>query len=267
MSISVPVPPIASLPSLPPAPTEIPPAPQASAPAPAASSFRSDLRWVGDEDGLAYDSPPASSHISNNLVAFYLSRNHTATMPLFPSTSSNSLPVPAALALCSIILPQRLQAIIAWMMKASIFPGLGCRFSVADTGATDHMFPDKLAFISYTSIPNLQVWMGNNSFLPVLGRGNAIISLNGQRILVRNALHVPGLAVPLYSLRAHLKQHGCGFLGTFEAGMLVYFPQFVLSVDTSSNCHLSSESLGQAAPLNTLHYVQPRCPPSLYPSE
>jgi hypothetical protein len=87
------------------------------------------------------------------------------------------------------------------------------------------MFPNKLAFISYNkSIPNLQVWIGNNSFLLVLGCGTTIISLNGQRVLVHNALHVPGFAVPLYSRRAHLKQHGCGFLGTFEAGMLVYFP-------------------------------------------
>jgi hypothetical protein len=87
-------------------------------------------------------------------------------MPLFPSASSNSLLVPAMLALCSIILPQHLQAIIARMMKASISPGLGCRFSVAETGATDHMFLNKLAFISYRSIPNLQVWMGNGVALP-----------------------------------------------------------------------------------------------------
>ncbi len=110
------------------------------------------------------------------------------------------------------------------MTKDSISPGLSRRFLPADTGVTDHMFPDKLAFISYKSIPNLQVRMGNNSFLLVLGRGTTIISLNGQRVLVRNALYVPGLAVPLESLCAHLKQHGCGFMGTFEAGMLVYFP-------------------------------------------
>jgi hypothetical protein len=121
------------------------------------------------------------------------------------------------------------------MMKASISPGLGCRFSVADTGATDHMFPNKLAFISYKSIPNLQVWMGKNSFPPVLGCSTAIISFYCQHIFVCNTLHMPGLAVPLYSLCAHLKQHGCGFLGTFKARMLVYFPWFVLLVDKSSN--------------------------------
>ena len=71
----------------------------------------------------------------------------------------------------------------------------------------------------------------------------------------------------LYSLRAHFKQPGCGFIGNNDAGMLVYFPSFVLLADTSSNCTFSSESLGRSAPLSTLHYVQPRCRPSLYPSE
>jgi hypothetical protein len=226
-----------------------------------------DFCWAGDDEGLAYNSPPASSRKSNNLVAFYPSSNHTAAMPLFLSASFNGLSVPATLALCSITFSKRLQAIIAWMTKDSISPGLGCRFLVVDTGVTDHMFPNKLAFISYKSIPNLQVWMGNNSFLPVLGRSTAIISLNGQRVLISNALHVPGLAIPLYSLHAHLKQHGCGVLGTFKAGMLVYFPLFVLSVNTSSDCHLFYKPLGRAAPLDTLHYVQPHCPPSLYPSE
>jgi hypothetical protein len=107
-----------------------------------------DFCLAGDKDGLAYNSPPASSCKSNNLVAFYPSSNHTATMPFLPSASSNGPPVTAALALCSIIFSKRLQAIIALMTNDSISPGLGCRFLVADTRATDHMFPDKLAFIS-----------------------------------------------------------------------------------------------------------------------
>lgn len=97
--------------------------------------------------------------------------------------------------------------------------------------------------------------MGNNSFLPVLGRGSAIISLNGQRILVRNALHVPGLVVPLYSLRAHCLQPGCGFIGAEGVGILVYFPSFVLTVDTSRDCHLGFESLGGSVPID--HRVSP----------
>jgi hypothetical protein len=109
--------------------------------------------------------------------------------------------------------------------------------------------------------------MGNNSYAPVLGRGTAIISLNGQRLLIRNVLHVPGLRVPLYSLRAHFCQFGCGFLESHETGMHVYFPGAVLTVDTSSDCHLSYKPLGKTPGLSSLHYVQPRCPPAVYPSE
>ena len=189
-------------------------------------------------------------------------------MAVGPSASSLAIPVPAVRSLDSITLPNNLQSLIARMWSNSISPGSSCHFSVAYTEATNHMFPNKLAFISYKTIFNLQVLMGNNSYLPVLiGQGTAIISLNGQRILVCHTLQVPGLAVPLYSLRAHLKQHGCGFWGTSDSGTLVYFPWFVLLVDTLLDCHLSHEPLVKAAQLNTLHYVQPRCPPSLYPLE
>ena len=109
--------------------------------------------------------------------------------------------------------------------------------------------------------------MGNNSFAPVLGHGTAIISLNGQRLLIPNVLHVAGLRVPLYSLRAHLRHSGCSFLGSYETGMHVYFPGVVLTVNTSSDCHLSYEPLGKTVALSLLHYVQPCCPPVVYPTE
>jgi hypothetical protein len=122
-------------------------------------------------------------------------------------------------------------------------------------------------FVSYKTVTNLQVRMSNNSFIPVFGSGSAIISLNSQKILVWNALHVPGLVVPLYSLRAHCTQCGCGFIGTSDVGILVYFPTFVLSVDTSKDCHLTFDSLERSAPFDILDYVQPRCSPTLYPAE
>jgi hypothetical protein len=146
-------------------------------------------------------------------------------------------------------------------------PLLHGRLAVADMGATGHMVPNKSCFISYKSVSGLSVWMGNNSYVPVLNRGTAIFALNGKRILVRNVLHIPGLAVPLYSLRTHITQHGCGFLGTNELGFLVYFPTFVLLVDMAMDCHLSFDPLGRSAPLHTLHYVQPLCPLVTYPSE
>jgi hypothetical protein len=50
-------------------------------------------------------------------------------------------------------------------------------------------------------------------------------------------------------------------------GMHVYFPGVVLSVDMSTSCHLSYEPLGKSAPMSSLHYVQPWCPPVHYPAE
>jgi hypothetical protein len=109
--------------------------------------------------------------------------------------------------------------------------------------------------------------MGNNSFVSVIGWGTTVFSLNGKRALVRNTLHIPGLAIPLYSLRAHLHQPGCGFIRTFEDSFHIYFPSFVPSVDMSSDCHLTFKSLGTSVPLATLYYVQPWCPATLYPVE
>ena len=230
------------------------------------SSDEDLFRWTGDDDGVDFGVTLVAPSKSNPSVSLYPSCYHVSVTP--PPTGLPSLqPLPSSSSSC-LVLPDRLQSIIRRLATSSISPDSTSRDkAVADTGATDHMFPDKSAFISYKRISNLQVRMGNNSYLPVLGRGTVIISLNGQRILVRHALHVPGLAIPLYSLRAHLNQPGCGFVGTSFSGLLVYFPSFVLSVDTSSDCHLSYEPLGSGASLDSLHYVQRRCSPSLYPSE
>jgi hypothetical protein len=83
------------------------------------------------------------------------------------------------------------------MSAALIFPGYYHCFTIANSGATDHMLPDKSDFILYKLVTNFQVCMGNNSYLPVLGQGLAVVSVNSQCILVQNALHVPGLVVPL----------------------------------------------------------------------
>jgi hypothetical protein len=56
-------------------------------------------------------------------------------------------------------------------------------------------------------------------------------------------------------------------LGSYKTGMHVYFPGVVLTVDTSSDCHLSYEPLGKTVTLSLLHYVQPWCPPVAYPTE
>jgi hypothetical protein len=134
--------------------------------------------------------------------------------------------------------------LLAKLLLLPTAPSSGGCLAVADSGATDHMVPNKSSFISYKTILGLNVCMGNNSYIPVLGCGTAIFSLNGKCVLIRNVLHVPGLAVPLYSLRTYMTQQGCGFLGSKSSEFLVYFPMFVVSVNTLVECHLSYKPLG-----------------------
>ncbi len=104
---------------------------------------------------------------------------------------------------------------------------------------------------------NKFAWAKKN-FAPILGSGTAIISLNSKKIFIQDYLHVPMQRNPLYSLRAHQQhQKGCGFLGMYEMGMFVFFPWFILEVDTAVDCHFSYEPLGCSASLSLLDYVQP----------
>jgi hypothetical protein len=102
--------------------------------------------------------------------------------------------------------------------------GTSTTLVVADTDATNHMLPDKLAFILYTPVSGRQVRMGNNSFAPIARKGLAIISLNSKKFLICNCLHVPDLCNPLYSLRAHQRQRGRGHSGMHGLGMHVFLP-------------------------------------------
>jgi hypothetical protein len=150
-----------------------------------AEEYNSDdnFCWDGDESGLEFSLPHdlPTSRKSNNLVAPYNPFClHTVVESLHPSLHTLPVPpLPVASSATRIVLSQHLTSIIECMSTASILPTLGSRFTVADSGATDHIFPDKLAFISYKLVSNLQVCMGNNSFLPVLGCCTAIILLNG----------------------------------------------------------------------------------------
>jgi hypothetical protein len=160
--------------------------------------------WDGDKDGVTFE----DAHKPKAPVSFY------APSSLGPSCCNVSvesfLPSPTRSTTRSgddIILPPIL---IKSLLKAipTMNGGTPFRLVVADTGAMDPMVPDRGAFISYKSVHGFWVRMGNNLFAPVLGRGTAIIPLNGQRFLICHMLHVPELWVSLYSLCAHLCQSG-----------------------------------------------------------
>jgi hypothetical protein len=120
------------------------------------------------------------------------------------------------------------------------------------------MLPDKSSFISYIPVVNCCVRMGNNSFAPIFGTGSAVIPINGKCILIGDRLHVPTLRNPLYSLRAHQQQHGCGFFGMHNLGIYVFFPTFIVEVDMVTDCHLSYKPIGSSGKLPSLDYIQPK---------
>ncbi len=132
-----------------------------------------DFCWGGDEYGTGFTGPSAVGHNSNNNVALYSSCLHAivkATPHFLVSQDSPSMcpescvpSLPSVSLLRCLVLSRTLSSIIARMSAASILPGSGRRFTVTDSGATDHVLPDKFAFISYKLVTNLQVRMANNS--------------------------------------------------------------------------------------------------------
>eukprot|EP00956_Cyclotella_meneghiniana_P028868 scaffold68397_cov20-Cyclotella_meneghiniana.AAC.1 len=127
----------------------------------------------------------------------------------------------------------------------------------ADSGATKHMFPDYNTFVSYHKCTNKFVQLGDSTELPILGYGTAKFSLNGHVILVRNALHVPDLTDPLYSLRQHRFMKGCGFFSHYDSGAFLLFPDFTIKVDDRVDCLLNFKPIGRAKS-SPIEYAEPR---------
>ena len=64
------------------------------------------------------------------------------------------------------------------------------------------MFPDYPSSLSYRPSldPNNYALLGDWSWSNIVGRGTAVFTMNGRYVLLRNALHVPFLQAPLYSM-------------------------------------------------------------------
>lgn len=127
----------------------------------------------------------------------------------------------------------------------------------ADSGATRHMFPDYSTFVSYHKCYNKTVQLGDSTELPIYGYGTAKFSLNGRIIVVRNALHVPGLTDPLYSLRQHRFMSGCGFFSHYDSGAFLLFPTFEIKVDDTVDCLLNFKTIGRNTS-GPVDYEEPR---------
>ena len=116
---------------------------------------------------------------------------------------------------------------------------------IADSGATNHMWPDYSAFTSYRPLTGRYVTLADGNHAPVTGVGSIKISIDGSVVGVRNVLHVPSLQLPLYSLRAHRRMPGCGFIADNDR-FHVYFPTFVASVNDSVDSYIAYLTLGKS---------------------
>ena len=118
------------------------------------------------------------------------------------------------------------------------------------------MLPDKAAVASYHQCFHRFAILGNDTKLPILGQGTAVFSLNGKVIMVQDALHVPGLRAPLYSLRQHKTMPGCGTFSLYEVGSYILFPHFALRIDGGIDNIVSYKSIGRSETVK-LDYAQP----------
>jgi hypothetical protein len=167
-----------------------------------------DFCWAGDEEGVGYCGARPSPK-SNKSVAPYFnspSCNHVRveSIPLSPPLFG----VPRSVALTSqcIRLPKSLHRLLGQLSLSSFVRTQSGSLVVAGTGETDHITPHKSVFISYKAVANLQVRMGNNSFVPILARGTAIFSLTASGFL--SEMSSTSLAMPCPStVSAHISSN------------------------------------------------------------
>lgn len=115
------------------------------------------------------------------------------------------------------------------------------RLAVTDTGTTEHIIPERLAFISYRKFTKSRASLGNISYIQILGEGTSIISLTGKTVMVRNALYLLGDALSSLQPACSYKATRMWVSWQQETGgeVCVYLPNFCLKADTPWEYHIS----------------------------
>ena len=102
---------------------------------------------------------------------------------------------------------------------------------IVDSGATQHMTPNRQAFDTYETISSRNVFLGDNGMVEALGKGSILVEsqVKGKvkKIRVYDVLHVPKLHANLLSvsklvsrgLKVHFNKTGC-IVWTQEGEML-----------------------------------------------
>jgi hypothetical protein len=105
--------------------------------------------WDGDKDGVEFSVSSALTKSNNDVAFYYPSCKHAVVKAAPPHLAppplccaNRPLILPAASSSKCIVLSKHLTSIIEHMLAALIFPTSGRRFTEADSGATNHMFPE-----------------------------------------------------------------------------------------------------------------------------
>ena len=74
---------------------------------------------------------------------------------------------------------------------------------IANSGATDYMWPEYSVFTLYCPLQSKHVTLANIKLALVYGLGSIKILFDGKVVGLRNVLHILSLCLPLYSLKTH----------------------------------------------------------------
>ena len=107
------------------------------------------------------------------------------------------------------------------------------------------MLPDYSSFLSYrpSTDPKDYALLGDESRSNIDGRGNAVFSMSGHLVLIRNSLCVPSLRAPLYSTQRHRAQPGYAYYYNDTVGNLI------ISLLWSSTWTLTRTTFSDSNPL------------------
>ena len=103
----------------------------------------------------------------------------------------------------------------------------------ADSGVSEDMLPDCFTFKTYCLPLNSYATLGDTTKIIIEVIGTTIYTLNGKTIITRNAIHVPALCSPLYSLRKYCQIPGWGVYSSYKYGSYLFFPDLILLVEDS----------------------------------
>jgi hypothetical protein len=126
------------------------------------------------DPNLVPNTKMGGSHSSQNMGGIQPHQQAPTSPPMSRSTSQTTQLEPHGVQ--TMCLPKKVQALLNSppVHSITLFTALHrnrTSLLVADSGATDHMLPNKSAFISYYPVEGRRVHMGNNSFAPILGHG------------------------------------------------------------------------------------------------